>query len=122
MISVADYRRLAPEHDLQKAVLTYLRLLGKPGVFAFAIPNAARRTGYDGWRMKQEGLLPGAPDLCVCLHGSKVAWLELKAKKGRQTLEQKGVEMMLLNLGHSYAVVNTLDGAITYLKHVGALK
>lgn len=118
---VAAYRRSSSEHDLQKQVLAYISLKGNH-VFAFAIPNAAKRTPATAARMRAEGLMPGVADLCVMLPAGQVRWLELKAARGRQSPEQEMFEEVCEVLGHCYAVARTLDEAIAILKSWGALK
>jgi hypothetical protein len=46
--------------------------------------------------------VPGHPDLVVALHGGRVLWLELKAKSGRLSEDQKRVRLMLMALGHEF--------------------
>ena len=62
--------------------------------------------------MKAEGLQSGVADLCIMLPGGKVAWLELKTDKGRQSIAQKGFEAKCKRLDHPYALARTLDEAI----------
>ncbi|MET0723599.1 MAG: VRR-NUC domain-containing protein [Tardiphaga sp.] len=109
------------EHTLQVKVLDHIALRRRADVFAFAIPNAARRSLREGAKMKAEGLVAGAPDLCVMLP-NKVAWLELKTPKGRQSLAQKGFQARCERLGHRYGLVRSLDEAIVFLADCGALK
>ena len=55
------------EHRLQAMVVDYIQAAAKTDVFAFAIPNAARRSYSVGARMKREGLMSGVADLAVML-------------------------------------------------------
>ena len=119
-MKAAAYRRSGSEHDLQKQVLALLSLSNN--AFAFAVPNAAKRSPMMAARMKAEGLVPGIADLCVMLPGAKVGWLELKTAKGRQTDAQGYFEEVCHWLDHPYALVRTLDEAIAVLKQWGALK
>ena len=121
-ITAAAYRRSAvPEHRLQAAVLRFLDVHAARDVYAFAIPNAARRSPQLAARMKAEGLRAGVADLCIMLPGC-CGWLELKAGKGGQSDAQKGFEAICNRLMHAYEVAHTLDEAITVLKAWGALK
>ena len=103
-------------------VLDYLAVAASKGVFAFAIPNAGRRSLRMGARMKREGMVAGISDLCIALPLGRVAWLEMKSHKGRQSIEQKGFEARCDRLDHPYAVAKTFDEAVMFLKHVGALR
>ena len=115
-------KRSDNEHKLQVMVVDYLAIAGKPNVFAVAIPNAGRRSLRMGGRMKREGLVAGAADLLVALPGGHVGWLEMKAVKGRQSVEQKGFQARCLRLNHPYAVAHTFDEAEKVLRLWGALR
>jgi len=122
-ITAADYLRSnVGEHRLQALVLQHLEANGKPNVYVFAIPNAARRTPMLAARMKAEGLRAGIADLCIMLPGGRTCWLELKTLKGVQSDAQRGFAMICQTLGHDYAVVRTLGDAIAVLRTWGALK
>ena len=110
------------EHSLQVTVLAYLTYRAKPDINVIAIPNAGHRSLRMGARMKAEGLQSGVADLCVMLPGGKVAWLELKTDKGRQSIAQKGFEAKCKRLDHPYALARTLDEAIAALTQWKALK
>ena len=110
------------EHSLQVAVLAYLTFQAAKDINVIAIPNAARRSLRMGARMKAEGLQSGVADLCIMLPGGKVAWLELKTDRGRQSLAQKGFEAKCRRLAHPYSLARTLDEAIAALASWGALK
>ena len=122
MITRDAYRALTREHDIQKTVLAHIFMFGEAGVFAFAIPNQGRRSPSDAVRMKAEGLTAGAADLCIMLPAGKVAWLELKARRGRQSEAQKTFELVCQRLQHPYAMARSLDEAIGILKEWGALR
>jgi len=122
-MTAVEYRNLGlTEHRLQVLVLEHIRQCGKSGVFAMAMANEGKRSARTGQRMKEAGLVPGAPDLVVVLQQQRVAWLELKNGRGRQSIEQKGVQARLAHAGHVYGVARTLDEAITFLEEVGALR
>ena len=123
IISASEYRRRTPEHKLQVLALDVLYFQkAHPDIFAFAIPNAARRSPRLAASMKAEGLMAGVADLCVMLPCNRVAWLELKKFKGRQSVEQKAFEARCKRLGHPYAVCSSLEQICDFLKQIGALK
>jgi len=121
-MKAADYRRDGNEHLLQTFVLAHLEAYARRNVYAFAIPNAARRSPMLAARMKAEGLRAGVADLCIMLPGGRTGWLELKNRKGRQSVAQLSFAAICERLDHDYAVVRSLDEAITVLKAWGALK
>lgn len=112
------------EHALQVRVLEIINI-GKahPDIFAFAIPNAARRSFQMAMKMKAEGLMAGVADICIMLPEAKSAWLELKKRKGgRQSEHQKGFEARCQRLNHPYALARTLDEAVAALHRWGVLR
>lgn len=80
-----------PEHDLQKACVSWFRLkYPKHKISLFAIPNAAKRSARGGKWMKDEGLLSGVSDLFLAVptieyHG---LFIEMKIKPNKPTHEQ----------------------------------
>ena len=110
------------EHDLQKLVLRQLLFHAKSDVRWFAIPNQGKRSLRMGARMKNEGMMAGAPDLCILLHEGRTGWLELKTPIGKQSIAQQGFQASMERLDHHYAVVRSLEEANTILKEWGAFK
>ena len=122
-ISAATIRNVAgSEHHLQTQVLQHLTVAGRRDIYWFAIPNAGRRSGRTGSRMKAEGLKRGVADICVMFPNGGVAWLELKTPKGVQSDYQKGFQAICERLGHAYALARTFEGAIYALQSWGALR
>jgi hypothetical protein len=112
----------ASEHSIQVQILSYLYYRATPGVFAVAIPNAGKRSGRMGARMKEEGLTPGAPDLCILLPEGKCAWMETKTAKGRQSDTQKGFQARCERIGHLYVIVRSLQEAQSFLLTIKAIR
>ncbi|MBO4228156.1 hypothetical protein [Bradyrhizobium neotropicale] len=111
------------EHTLQVRVLGVINTEKvHPDIFAFAIPNAGRRSLRLGARMKAEGLRAGVADVCIMLLQGRSAWLELKTLKGSQSLAQKGFEARCRRLGHPYALARSLDEAVAALRRMGVLR
>jgi hypothetical protein len=103
-------------------VLAFLSLVGRKDIYCFAIPNAGKRSPWRGKYMKAEGLTAGVADLCIMMPNGVVAWMELKTRKGRQSLEQRGFEEICKVLRHPYALVRNLDEAEAVLTQWGALR
>jgi hypothetical protein len=110
------------EHSLQLEVLRHLRTYGRRDLNWFAIPNAGKRSLRYGARMKSEGMQSGVADICIMLERGRVAWLELKTRRGYQTDEQHGFEAKCLRLGHPYCLARTLDEAVGFLRSMGVLR
>ena len=95
------------ERSLQAAIVKALNLLG---FLVIHIPNQ-----YSYGRVRDAGLVSGAPDLIVLKDG-KVFFLEVKTKTGRVRPSQKLFAERLRQHGFDYFVVRSLDQA---LKAVG---
>lgn len=74
------------------------------------VPNGSKLAGTAdqraraGHRLKNDGMMPGFPDLVVYASGGRVGHIEVKAEGNYQQDTQKAVQAMLEQLGHRYAV------------------
>lgn len=75
------------EHDEQVAVVEYCDLKGIP---CYSIPNAGKRSPQAAAYMRDEGLRPGVPDLCIPVARGRYhsLYIEMKADGGKPTEEQ----------------------------------
>lgn len=73
---------------------------------AFHIPNGGFRNAITGARLKFLGVRRGVPDIClpVARSGKHSLWIEMKAKDGRLTVEQKSEIDQLRADGYGAAV------------------
>jgi hypothetical protein len=110
------------ELSIQAQILAYIKLQAKPGVFAFAIPNAGKRGPRAQTQAKREGMMSGVSDLAILMPGGRVAWLEVKRAKGKQTPMQKVFSQLCYDINHLYGVAYSLDDAIVFLKHWDAIR
>jgi hypothetical protein len=108
-----------PEHEIQKQIVQYLRARG---LVVFSVPGEAAGSGHAAMlrtsRMKAAGLLPGVSDLVLVLPG-RVLFLEVKSKTGRQAESQKMFKGIVEALGHSYALVRSVDDVKAQIKMQG---
>jgi hypothetical protein len=110
------------EHAFQTMVCEYMTRAVRPELYWSAIENGGRRSMSVAVKLKRAGLKPGSPDLYIMLPEGRIAWLELKAKGGSLSIEQKAFRDVCKRLGHYWAVARTLDEVISYLAKVGATK
>ena len=101
--------RAHPESQIQRAIVTALRLRG---LIVVAIPNGGHRRRTEAAIMKGEGVVPGVPDLCVPMPSARTVWLEVKAPKGRVTDAQDQMHARLRMLGHRVEIVRSVDEAL----------
>ena len=100
------------ESDLQIACVSWFRLqYPHLANLLWAIPNGGARDAKTGYWLKREGVLAGASDLVLFVPRPKYASLhiEMKSGKGRQTPEQKRMQLYLQQYGNKYIVCKTFD-------------
>jgi hypothetical protein len=110
------------EHKLQVALIDYLALALRPELECRAIPNGEKRHIRVAQRLKNEGVRRGTPDIFICLPGGRIAWLEMKAKAGSLSPDQKAFRDKVLALGHYWGMARTIDEALAHLTAWDALK
>ena len=103
------------EHQEQAALVEWFRLRFRnyAGVF-FAIPNGGARSKATGGKLKAEGVLPGVPDLmlCVPVGGYHGLFIEMKGRRrGSTSLAQKDAHKALRGMGYVVVVPRGFDAA-----------
>jgi hypothetical protein len=96
------------ERSLQASIVRALNLLG---YIVIHIPNQ-----YSYGRIRDAGVLSGAPDLIVLKDG-KVWFLEVKTENGRLRPSQKEFGKLLYEHGFQYHVVRSVDDALSAVCH-----
>ena len=81
-------KRIVTEHDEQKALIIWAR--GRAATvpeigLLYAVPNGGRRNPVTAAKLREEGVLPGIPDLHLPVPRNSFAslYIELKRKGGR---------------------------------------
>ena len=79
----------------------------------YHVPNEGKRSTVTGARMKQAGLKPGVPDVCLpTAHGGYIGlYIEMKVKPNKPTENQKQWLRALREAGHFTAVCYTWEEA-----------
>jgi hypothetical protein len=98
--------RDASEHQHQVALFDWAEMMSRvhPDLgLLYAIPNAAKRSARHGKRMKDEGLRPGMPDIClpVARGDYSALYIELKARGGRLRDSQRDRLRELFDAGNA---------------------
>lgn len=115
--------RLNPsEHSIQATLVGVMQYKMRPGLVQLAIPNGGMRHPIVGKMLKDEGLLPGSPDLVYALEKGRTLWLEMKKQKGRLSDVQLGLHYKLQQLGHLVETAFSLDEALDILARHGVLR
>ena len=79
----------------------------------YHIPNEGKRSRITGAKMKQAGLRPGVPDICLpTAHGKYIGlYIEMKVKPNKPTENQKSWLRALREAGHMTAVCYSWEEA-----------
>lgn len=93
-----------PEQSIQRAIVDYLRL-ALPRAITFAVPNGGYRTRAEAGVLKAQGVVAGVSDLVILLPDGRVAFVEVKAGKGRVSEAQTDFLATVAGFGHLTAVV-----------------
>lgn len=93
------------EAELQKNIIDYIHQ-NYPQLLVFSVPNEStyRRRNY----FHSLGMLSGVSDL-ILIFLNTVLFIECKAPKGRQSIEQINFQKRVEALGFKYFIVRELD-------------
>lgn len=106
------------ENDIQRQIVDWIRAVA-PSVTAVAVPNGARRTAGGRAANAVPGLTPGVPDLVVIRPKGEVLWIEVKSPIGKVSDAQFAFHSKLLGLGHTCAVVRSIEDVRLAFQAVG---
>jgi len=108
----------ASEGERQATYIAYMRRCEKH-VLAHAVTNAAKRTRWVAAKVKREGLYTGWPDTEA--HWNRGHGL-IEFKNGTAMPDQDQISVLnrLHEMGHNVAVCRTMEGAVRWLRSVGA--
>lgn len=112
-------RKNKSEHSIQSELIKELAPLLRPGVVRLSIPNGGMRHPLVGKFLKEEGLMPGSPDLVFALENGATFWLEMKNRIGRLSDDQLGMAARLERIGHSVGVAHSVEEALEVLYRHG---
>jgi hypothetical protein len=110
------------EERLQEAVIDLLMAAHVPGVVWWHTPNGGKRSKREAVKFKRMGVLAGVPDLIISLPGARMAFLELKSRRGRLSEDQEAFLAGQEANGHYTGTARTLDEAARFLSDVGAIR
>ena len=106
------------EANRQAAIVEYVRWVA-PHIICWAVPNGGLRSKAEAARLKWTGVLAGVLDLTLALPEGRSAYWETKTPHGRLSDDQKAIIGQLQALGHSWAVVLSIDDARRELARLG---
>jgi VRR-NUC domain len=110
-----------PEQIIQRAVIQHLRQRGVPGVVFLHVPNGGYRRPIEAAIFKAMGVRAGTADLLLW-NGGKSYCLELKAKGGRATEDQRQFLADMEKAGAFTCLAEGLNPALAVLEKWGLLR
>jgi hypothetical protein len=109
--------RKSPEDTLHIAVARFLNLALPAGTFWTTIPTG-NLSRFQAQRMKAKGYRPGTPDI-VIIFNYQAYWLELKAKDGVVSDEQRAAHFALHAAGAHVGIARSLSNVQLWLQEWG---
>lgn len=103
-----------PEDAIQSAVVTYLRAV-LVNCQVFAVPNGGGRSKIEAAILKGTGTMAGVPDLIISRPLGHVAYIEIKADKGRLSEPQAAFRDWCEANGTPWGLVRSIDDARAFL-------
>jgi hypothetical protein len=96
------------EEQLHRAVWKYLRWALPDEAFAYHPANGGKRSRKVAARMSALGVVAGVPDLAVIYRG-RALFIELKARRGALSLDQKHVHQVLNRCGAAVMLCRSVE-------------
>jgi hypothetical protein len=107
------------EAELQIACVNWFRLAygnGGRGLLLH-IPNGGSRDKVEAANLKRQGVVPGVPDLLLCLPGGRTCWFELKSATGTVSPNQRAIGKLLTAFGFTHVLIRNLDEFIYHVNY-----
>jgi len=104
------------ESKIQIEIVRYIRYL-YPNSILFAVPNGGQRSIITAAYLKKEGVLAGVSDL-IWIYKGKVHFLEVKAEKGYQSVNQKEFESQVKKQGFEYYILRSTKDFDLFVKYL----
>ncbi|MDO9334967.1 MAG: VRR-NUC domain-containing protein [Caulobacter sp.] len=102
------------EENLHRQVASYLNTI--PGLLWWTTANQrGTRSRAEMGVLKDIGVRPGVPDVCLLIPGGKIGFIELKAPKGRMSESQLEFTEAAKERGALVAVCYSLEDVTQYL-------
>ena len=96
-----------------------VKALREAGYFCHSVPNEqAHGNAVHTGQMVAMGLYPGVADLVVWLGSGRVAYLEVKNEKGKQSERQIAFASRCSDAGYPYRVVRSAAEALAFLEEL----
>lgn len=101
------------ELQIQAAIVRYLRIQGG---LVFAVPNGTFiQNAFTRRLWQSSGLFAGVSDL-VAVFKNQIFFIEVKTKKGSQSIDQKNFQSFIEGFGFKYVLLRSLDEAVYFFK------
>lgn len=110
----------AASEDQRQAVFIALIRRTAKACRVYAVPNGGKRSIWAAAKAKREGMLAGEPDTGITWADAPTARIEFKNGKSMPTPEQIEALNWYHLRGHPVAVCRTAEGAMHWLRQVGA--
>lgn len=118
-LSAAQFRAQGgTEQSLHTSIMDYLKRVLPPSVMPVTLNNNPRSkmAGAIGKRM---GMVKGLPDIGLFRSIGRVAFIEVKTKKGRLSPEQRAFQSWCREWGVPHCVARSVEDARDFIEDLG---
>ena len=109
----------ASEDARQAVFIATMRRIA-PACRVYAVPNGGKRSQWEAAKAKREGMNAGEPDCGITWADHPTARIEFKAGRTNPTAQQIEALNWYHLRGHPVAVCRTAEGAMKWLRMLGA--
>lgn len=100
------------EYRLHCQIIDLLKLSGVTGLWYWHTPNGGKRHVREAAKLRAMGVVAGVSDLALSIPGVGMAFVEIKAGKGRLSVQQQVFLEAMKAHGHRTAVVKSVEQAV----------
>lgn len=108
----------ASERVIHAAIIDWLRAVLPENHIAWH-PMNNPRSKASGSISKRLGMMKGMPDIQVIRPLGRIAFIEVKAEKGRLTPEQRNFRLYCVKWGIPHAVCRSIDEVRLFVESIG---
>ena len=106
------------ECRIHAGIMAYLNAVLLPPSIAVT-NNMNPRSAVAGARQKALGARKGLPDIMILRNAQRVAWIEVKALKGRLSPDQRAFQSWCVDAGHPHCVARSVADVRAFLEAEG---
>jgi hypothetical protein len=109
-----------PDNEDDRQAVFVAAMRRQPQFRISAVPNGGKRTQWAAAKAKREGMIAGEPDVSIAWADHPTVRIEFKNGSDMPRQNQIDALNWYHRRGHPVAVCRTCEGALTWLRSIGA--